>query len=327
MYGSPVPANAPHLATTLCGIPLSSPVILASGTCGVLDEMADVLDLSRVGALVTKSITPKPREGNATWRILDAGPGGGGMLNAIGLANPGLDAFLEHIAPRAASLPCKVFASVAGFSIDDYVQVAGNLDEWASLQRQGAIPAIELNVSCPNVQTATEFGSSPHLIRDLVAAVRQVVKHAKLIIKLSPAAPELPLIARAAITAGADALTIGNTFPAMAIDVHTRRPKLANITGGLSGPGIHPIALRLVHEVYTKVTRETGTPIIGLGGVLRWEDAAEFILAGATAVGMGTALFADPRSPINVVKGLDRWVTRQGRANISELTGALETWQ
>jgi dihydroorotate dehydrogenase (NAD+) catalytic subunit len=247
------------------------------------------------------------------------------MLNAIGLANPGLDEFLEHVAPRAAALPCRAFVSVAGFSIDDYVQVAGNLDEWASPQRESAFPAIELNVSCPNVQTGTEFGSSPQLIRDLVAAVRPVVKHAKLIVKLGPSAPELPLIARAAIMAGADALTIGNTFPAMAIDVHIRRPKLANTTGGLSGPGIHPIAVRLVHEVYIKVARETRTPIIGLGGVLRWDDAAEFILAGASAVGMGTALFADPRSPINVVKGLGRWVGAQGRANISELTGALES--
>lgn len=309
------------LATDLAGIRLRNPVVLAAGTCGLLDEMADVLDLSRVGAVVTKSITPEPRDGNETWRIIDAGPAG--MLNAIGLANPGLEAFLEHVAPRAAKVPCRVFASVAGFSIEDYVRAAANIDEWASPERGGAIPAIELNVSCPNVKTGTEFGGSASLLRELLGAVRPVVKHARLIVKLSPAAAELPLLARAAIAAGADVLTLGNTYPAMAIDVETRRPRLANRTGGLSGPGIHPIALKHVYDVRRLVTAETGTPIIGLGGVMRWQDAAEFILAGATAVGMGTALFADPRSPIGVVRGLEGWVRRQGVAGVRDLVGAV----
>ncbi len=321
------PTISSPLATTFAGIALRNPVVLAAGTCGVLDEMSDVLDLSQVGAVTTKSITPEPREGNATWRILDAGPAG--MLNAIGLANPGLDSFLEHVAPRAANMPCKVFASVAGFSIEDYVRVAAHLDEWATAEKGHAIPAIELNVSCPNVKTGTEFGGSPQLLRDLLTAVRPAVRHARLLVKLSPAAPELPLIARAAMAAGADALTLGNTFPAMAIDVHTRKPKLANRTGGLSGPGIHPIAVRLVHDVYRQ-TAASGqgeprgaVPILGLGGVMRWEDAAEFILAGATAIGMGTALFADPRSPLGVVRGLERWVREQGCASIGELVGAV----
>lgn len=335
------------LKTSLAGIELRNPVVLAAGTCGVLDEMADVLDLSQVGALVTKSITPQPREGNATWRIIEAGPAG--MLNAIGLANPGLDAFVEHIAPRVGRVPCRVIASVAGFSVDDYVQVAANLHEWNTRAKEASVAnadsggsggvaeafaAIELNVSCPNVKTGTEFGSSPQLIRDLLSAVRPAAGSTPLIVKLSPATPELPLVAHAASLAGADALTIGNTYPAMAIDVRTRKPRLANGTGGLSGPGIHPIAVKLIRDVATKLAREAASappelaakgpvPIIGLGGVMTWEHAAEFILAGATAVGMGTALFVDPRSPIGVVRGLERWVREQGAAGVGELVGAV----
>jgi dihydroorotate dehydrogenase (NAD+) catalytic subunit len=309
--------NDPALATTFCQIPLSSPVVLAAGTAGTLDEMGDVLDLSRIGAVTTKSITLKPREGHETWRIIDAGPAG--MLNAVGLANVGLDAFLEHYAPRAAAMPCKVFASVSGFSIDEFVACCGNLDEWA----HKGLPAIELNVSCPNVHTGVEFGHSPPLIAEFLRAVRPVVKSAKLVVKFSPLTPDLPAVARAAITHGADALTIANTVRAMAIDVHTRKPRLSHGTGGLSGPGIHPLAVRLVHEVYTKVAAETRTPIIGLGGVMRWEHAAEFILAGASAIGMGTALFADPRSPLGVNKGLAKWTRQQGAANLSELVGTL----
>ena len=313
----PVPTTPTILGTTLAGIALRNPVILAAGTCGVMTEMADVLDLSQIGALTTKSITPQPREGNGTWRILPAGAAG--MLNAIGLANPGLDAFLEHYAPKAAGLPCPVIASVAGFSIDDYASCAAELDEFAGRN----IPAIELNVSCPNVKTGVEFGSSAASIRDLLAVVRPLVTRCKLFVKLGPLTPELPLVALAAAGAGADALTLGNTIPAMAIDVHTRRPKLANVTGGLSGPGLHPVAVRHVYEVYKKVTRETGIPLIGLGGVLAWEDAAEFLLAGATAVGIGTGLYADPRIPLTVIRGLEKWTRAQGVANISELTGAI----
>lgn len=321
------------LATNLCGIALRSPIVLAAGCCGTLDELAEVLDLSQVGAVTTKSITREAREGNATWRIIEAGDAG--MLNSIGLANVGLDAFLEHHAPRAAGLPCPVFVSVAGFSIDDYVALAGNIDEFAG--RAGAagragvagdalargIRAIELNVSCPNVKTGTDFGLSAGTLGELVRACRAVMRHTKLIVKLSPVTPEIALVARTAVAAGADALTLTNTVPAMAIDVETRLPRLANGTGGLSGPGLHPIVTRIIHEVHTKVCRDTGTPIIGLGGVLRWEHAAEFVLAGATCVGMGTGLFVDPRSPVGVSRGLTRWVRRQGRQSVQELIGAM----
>jgi dihydroorotate dehydrogenase (NAD+) catalytic subunit len=228
-----------------------------------------------------------------------------------------------------------VIASVAGYSVEDYIVVAATFDEWAkhqptptqhsALGTQHCLAAIELNVSCPNVKSGCDFGSSPVALREVVSEVRKVITRAKLIVKLSPWPMGLPEIARAAIDAGADALTISNTMPAMAIDVRTRRPRLANITGGLSGPAIHPIALKLVHDVYRQVAKPAGIPIIGAGGVLTWEDAAEFILAGATAVQMGTALFVDPRSPLAVVKGLEKWVRTQGCGSITELVGAVRT--
>lgn len=321
----------PHdiLATNLAGLQLRNPVILAAGTCGQLDEMAGVLDLSRVGALVTKSVTRLPREGNETWRILETRAG---MLNAIGLANVGLERFAEHVAPRASEVPTVVIGSVAGFAVEDYVAVAAAMDDAEHVR------AVEINVSCPNVRGATEFGVDPVALRELVRAVRPVVASKPLVLKLSPIAvghPDIVDVARAVIDPGgqpagpnsrpgADAITIGNTIPAMAIDVRTRRPRLANVTGGLSGPALHPVAVRLVHLVYRGIARDSGTTLIGAGGVMRWEDAAEFILAGAAAVEMGTALFADPRSPLRVASGLARWVRRQGRGSISELIGALE---
>lgn len=315
------------LATSAAGVALSSPIVLAAGTCGVLDEMSDVLDLSRVGALVTKSITPMPREGNAPWRVVPL-RGAAGMLNAIGLANPGLDVFLERWAPRAvrgagsSGVACKVFVSVAGFSIDDYVTVAANIDEY-SASHGGCFPAIELNVSCPNVKTGTEFGHSPALIRELLAAVRPAVKTSRIIVKLGPMTPDFTTVALAAALAGADALTIANTVPAMAIDVQTRKPVLSNTTGGLSGPAVHPLAVRLVYETYRRLAKEKPVSIIGLGGVMTWEDAAEFVLAGASAVAMGTALLADPRSPLRVTRGLEKWVRGHGRTGIGELVGAV----
>lgn len=319
------------LRTNLAGLELANPVILAAGTCGYMDELGDVLDLSRVGGIVTKSITRHPREGNETWRILDCRAG---MLNAIGLANVGLDHFLEHTAPRLADAPTRMIGSIAGFSIDDYVQVAGAMDGI------DAFAAVELNVSCPNVSGGVEFGADPKLLGELIRAVRPALPNTRLFVKLSPVAfspPGMAAIAKAAIEPGggepagpnqrpgADGLCISNTMPAMAIDVQTRRPRLANVTGGLSGPALHPVAVKLVHDVYRAIAKESQTPIVGVGGVMRWEDAAEFVLAGASAVEMGTALFADPRSPLGVIKGLGRWVSRQGAANIAELVGALES--
>jgi len=322
--------------------------------------MSDVLDLSRVGAVVTKSITHQARDGNGTWRILETR---GGMLNAIGLANIGIERFVADVGPRVPFVHTRVIGSIAGFSIDGYIAVAAQMDEIEGIE------AVEINVSCPNVHGGVEFGSDPRLLAELVAALRPVLSRTRMFVKLPPVAAgpvSIVELARAAIEgggkagtgakakavggvdaggtptplewvegadggpggphnlAGADALCIANTVPAMAIDVRTRLPRLANVTGGLSGPAIHPIAVKLVHDVYRGVARATGTPIIGVGGVMTWEDAAEFVLAGASAVQMGTALFADPRAPLRVVRGLEKWVRTQGAASISELVGAVE---
>lgn len=325
-----MPADAVKaLETDLAGLPLRTPVILAAGTAGTLDEMAGVLDLSRVGAVVTKSITREPREGNPTWRVI---PTDHGMLNAIGLANVGVGAFVRDYGPRVRSVPTTVIGSVSEFSVDGFVAVA------VAMNAIDGIAAVELNVSCPNVAHGCEFGSDETLLGELVREVRRACTRTRLFVKLSPTVvgrPGVVAIARAAIEPkgstpagpnqrpGADAVCIANTMPAMAIDVESRRPRLARNSGGLSGPAIHPIAVKLVHDAYQGVCKPTNTPIIGIGGVSRWHDAAEFILAGAAAVEMGTALFADPRSPIAVAKGLAKWVGRQGCANIRDLIGAM----
>ncbi|VAX36291.1 Dihydroorotate dehydrogenase (NAD(+)), catalytic subunit, partial [hydrothermal vent metagenome] len=300
-------ADSP-LSIDLAGLSLCSPAVLAAGCAGTLDEMTEVLDLSQVGAVVTKSITRHPREGNPTWRIIETKTG---MLNAIGLANIGIEAFEQHVAPRIAAVPTRVIGSVAGFSLDDFVQVAAVMD---GIETMGAV---ELNVSCPNVHGGTEFGADPALLRELIAAVRPALPTTRLFVKLSPVAIGTPAtiadLCRAAIEPGsqptgpnqrpgADAICLANTVPAMAIDVRTRQPRLANTTGGLSGPGIHPIAVKLVYDAHRLICRETATPIVGIGGVMGWEDAAEFILAGASAVGIGAGLFADPRLPIRINK-------------------------
>jgi dihydroorotate dehydrogenase (NAD+) catalytic subunit len=310
----------PTLRVTIAGIPLRSPVILAAGTAGYIDEMADTLNLSRVGAVVTKSITGEPREGNPTWRIIEH-PSANAMLNAIGLANVGIDRFITEYGPRIAGMPTAVIGSIAGSSVEEYTRVA------AGMAGLPGLAGVELNVSCPNVHGGCEFGVDAGALKELITAVRSTLAAKGLLVKLSPIAVGTPgvnmtSIARAAIDAGAQGLCIANTVPAMAIDVETRRPRLANVTGGLSGPAVHPIAVKLVHDVYRGVARDAGVPIIGIGGVLRWEDAAEFVLAGASAVEIGTALFADPRSPLRITDGLARWVRRQGAAGLGELVGA-----
>lgn len=320
----------PSISIELAGVPLRTPVILAAGTAGTLDELSDVLDLSRIGGIVTKSITAEPREGNATWRIV---PTPHGMLNAVGLANIGIDAFMREYAPLVAGVPTTVIGSVSEFSVEGFVKVA------AALGTLEAMPAVELNVSCPNVKHGCEFAAAPALLSELVREVRAVLPRTRLFVKLSPIAvggTGIVAIARAAIEPrggvpsgpdqrpGADALCIANTMPAMAIDVETRRPRLSRVTGGLSGPGIHPIAVKLVHDAYHGVCRDTRTPIVGIGGVLHWQDAAEFILAGATAVEIGTGLFVDPRCPIRVADGLALWTRRQRRKTLSDLVGAIE---
>ncbi len=309
----PMPLPTTGLAVNLAGISLANPVVLAAGTCGYVNEVADAFPLGRVGAVTTKSITVEPRDGNAPWRIIDSPAG---MLNAIGLANVGLDRFIADKLPAARGLPCKLIGSVAGHSVDEYLAVASRFDG------AGEIAAVELNVSCPNTSDGLQFGEHPQALRALLAEIKPAVRSKPLIVKLSPNVGDIVAMARAAVDGGAQALVVSNTFSAMAIDVETRAFRLSRGRGGLSGPGIHPIVVRMVHDVWRSVAKDEGVPIIGLGGVCNWRDAAEFILAGATAVGMGTALFIDPRAPLAVVDGLEKWVARQGCRSVSELVGA-----
>lgn len=305
-----MPASA--LSIELAGVPLANPVILAAGTCGYGPEVADFADPSEIGAVVTKSITPESREGHPPWRVVDVP---GGMMNAIGLANMGLERFRSEQVPAIASLGTVVVGSIAGHSVADYVAVAAAFDPIESL------PIAELNVSCPNTADGRQFGHDPNALRMVLAEVRPALVRTRLLVKLAPDAPDPIAMAEAAIEAGADGLVVANTWPAMAIDVETRRPRLSAGRGGLSGPAVHPLAVRLVHEIHRAVAGPAKVPIVGLGGVIDWQSAAEFVLAGATAVGLGTALFVDPRIPRRVVAGLDRWVRRQGAANVAELVG------
>ena len=312
-------APSSRLETTLAAHSLRSPILLAAGTAGLSDEMGDVADLTTLGGIVTKSITREPREGNPFPRITFTR---GGMINAIGLANPGIDAFVTQSGPTIARCPTPIIGSVAGDSIEDYVAVAQSL---AAIEGLGII---ELNVSCPNVHSGLEFGADPGALGELVNAVRAGINQTTLFVKLSPITVGTPNtivdLARVTVEAGGDGLTLTNTVPAMGIDVMTRQPIVSNGTGGLSGPAIHPIVVRLVHLVYSQFAREAGAPIMAVGGVTRWQDAAEFVLAGASAIQIGAGSFADPRIAWKVTKGLDRWVERMGATNISSLIGAVE---
>ncbi len=307
------------LSTTIAGIALRSPVLLAAGTAGVLGEMRDVLDPSQLGGILTKSITRAPRDGNAFPRITFARAG---MMNAIGLANPGIEAFVRDEGPKVKSMGCPIVGSVAGDCIDDYLEVASKL---AGIE---GMAGIEANVSCPNVHSGLEFGSDPGALRELITAMSSAVGDLPMFVKLSPVTVGTPHtivdLARVAIESGARGLTLTNTVPAMGIDVRTRRPVLANVTGGLSGPAIHPIVVRLVHLVYRGVARDAGVPIVAAGGVTRWEDAAEFVLAGASAVQVGAGSFASPRASVKLRKGLAKWVRSQGASGIGSLVGQVE---
>jgi len=309
-------SNATRLTTLLAGIELRSPVVLAAGTAGTIDEMGDVVDLSQIGALVTKSITREPREGNPFPRITWTR---GGMLNAIGLANPGLEGFKRDIAPKAETVPTTIIGSVAGDTIEDYVEIASAMDATPGIR------IIELNVSCPNVHSGLEFGADPGALAELVTAVAAALDGTKVFVKLSPITIGTPHtivdLAKVAVDSGAHGITLTNTVPAMGIDVRTKIPVLANTIGGLSGPAIHPIVVRLVHLVYSHFAREANIPIMAVGGVTRWEDAAEFILAGASAIQIGAGNFADPKLSIKVSKGLDRWIEQMNASTVSELVG------
>lgn len=292
----------------LPGLRLKNPVMTASGTFGYGTEYAKLIDLSRLGAIVTKAITLRPRDGNPQPRIAETPSG---MLNAIGLQNVGLKRCVQEMAPIWASWSVPVVVNVAGFSIDEYVQVV------ETLSATPGVAAIELNISCPNVASEGQtFGLSCQDATAVTAAVRAVCD-VPLIVKLSPNVTDIVEIAEAVVAAGADALTLINTIPGMVIDLRTRRPLLANLTGGLSGPAIRPIAVRMVWQV----ARAVDVPLIGVGGITSADDALQFIMAGATAVQIGTSTFVNPRTAIEVIEGIAAFLEAEGIGDVNELVG------
>ncbi|MHC4758486.1 MAG: dihydroorotate dehydrogenase [Planctomycetota bacterium] len=307
-----------NISVDFAGRRISNPVFTVSGTCGYADELADFIDVSALGGFVTKSITPLPRKGNPTPRIVETDSG---MLNAIGLANVGLDKFVEEKLPVIESKlgGTAVFVNVAGQTIEDYVAVVERLNSTS------AIAGFELNISCPNVKKGgITFGTDPQQVTEITTEVKKAVGQKTLIVKLSPCVSDISVTARAAVEAGADALSLVNTFTAMVIDVESRKPVLANRTGGLSGPAIKPMAVYMVNKVYNEVARERGIPIMGLGGIRTASDAIEFMIAGATTVGVGTANFVDPGCSVKIVDGLKKYCQRKDIANISDLVGTVE---
>jgi dihydroorotate dehydrogenase (NAD+) catalytic subunit len=303
------------ISVDFAGRRLVNPVFTASGTCGYADELADFLDVNALGGFITKSITLQPRKGNPVPRIVETDAG---MLNAIGLANVGLDRFIEEKLPVIAKMSVPVFVNVAGELIEDYVAVVGRLAS------EGAIAGFELNISCPNVaQGGISFGRDPDQVGAITAAVRRAAGSKILIVKLSPCVTDISVIARAAVEAGADALSLINTFTAMVIDVETRTPVLANRTGGLSGPAVKPIAVYLVNKVYNEVAKEAGIPLLGLGGIRTAADALEFIIAGASAVAVGTASFIQPDCATRIIGGIQDYCAAHGVAKLSDLVGSL----
>jgi len=307
--------NSVDLSVDFVGLKLANPVFTLSGTCGYADELGDFMDLDCLGGFVTKSITAKPRKGNPTPRIVETDSG---MLNAIGLANVGLDRFIEEKLPVLAKFSAAVFVNVAGTTIDDYVAVTQRL------AAESAIAGFELNISCPNVaKGGISFGKDPEQVTEITSAVKKAAGDKVLMVKLSPAVTDISAIARAALDAGADALSLVNTFTAMVIDIETRRPVLANRTGGLSGPAIKPIAVHLVNKVYSEVAKERGVPVLGGGGIRTASDAIEFIIAGASAVGIGTANFIEPDCAAKIINGIKEYCVRHDVASIRELTGSL----
>jgi dihydroorotate dehydrogenase (NAD+) catalytic subunit len=300
-----------RLATSLCGIALRNPVLAASGTFGYGLEFERLVDLNALGGLVVKGLSREPMEGNPPPRIWEAEAG---MLNSIGLQNIGVRAFVRDKLPRLARFQTAVFANVFGYAVEDYVEVVRVLESAKGLA------GYELNVSCPNTKHGGIFFSSdPALLAEVVSAVKAVARR-PVIVKLSPNVAAIEPLARAAEQSGADAISLVNTFVALAIDARARRPRLGAGFGGLSGPAIKPIALRMVYQAAQAVK----IPVIGLGGIASGEDAAEFLVAGATAVEVGTATFWDPGSPVRVARELGRFLREGDVGNVRKIVGTLK---
>lgn len=296
------------LSVTIRDLELKNPVMTASGTFGYGEEYAEFLDLSRLGAVVVKGLSLMPKEGNPPPRIVETASG---MLNAIGLQNIGIERFIHEKVPFLRTYDTKIIVNFFGDSIDEYAAAAERLSS------VDGIHGLEMNISCPNKQAGwCIFGTDPRVTSQVVQAVRKATA-LPLIVKLSPNVTDISVIARAAVDAGADALSVINTLTGMAIDIRTRKPKLANRTGGLSGPAIKPVAIRMVYEVFKAVR----VPIIGMGGIMTAEDALEFIIAGASAVAVGTANFIHPTAAVDILEGISAFLTQERIADISTLRG------
>jgi dihydroorotate dehydrogenase (NAD+) catalytic subunit len=304
--------TAPDLAVNVGGIAMSNPVTVASGTFGYGVEYADWLDVRRLGAITVKGIRLDPWPGNPLPRHVEVP---GGLVNAIGLQGPGVAGFIDQYVPRLRAFGVPVIVNIWGATIEEYAEVAARLSDTEG------ISGLEINVSCPNVKVGgSAFGADPATMAAVVAAVRRRTR-LPVIPKLAPNVPAMGPFARAAVEAGADALSLVNTLPAMVIDIERRRPVLANRVGGLSGAGLHPVALKHVYDAAQAVN----VPIIAMGGIVEAREAIAFLIAGATAVAVGTANFIDPTTPLRVIDGIRDYLIRHRMASVSELTGSLET--
>ena len=301
----------PALAVNLGGIRLKNPVVTASGTFGYGREYAEYFDLNRLGGITVKGVSLKPIPGNPTPRTVETPAG---MLNAIGLENSGLDGFITEALPFLRQFDTAVIVNIFGYSIEEYTAVAERLDGVEG------VDGVEVNISCPNVKAGgISFGTDPILTHEIISAVRKATR-LPVIAKLTPNVTDITVIAKAARDAGADALSLINTLRGMSIDIEKKRPHLANITGGLSGPAIRPVAVRMVWEV----ARAVDIPILGMGGIMRYEDAIEFILAGALCVAVGTANFVNPQAAIEVIEGIESYLIKNKIGDILELVGNLD---
>jgi dihydroorotate dehydrogenase (NAD+) catalytic subunit len=304
--------NAPDLTVNIGGLELQNPVMTASGTFGYGREYAPYMDLNRLGGIVVKGLSLEPSKGNPPPRIVETACG---MLNAIGLENVGVDAFIRDKLPFLKTLRVPTIANIYGKTVAEYARLAERMEPLE------AVKGLEVNISCPNVKEGgVAFGADPKLAHEVVDAVRARTTKA-LMVKLSPNVTDIALMARVAADAGADALSVINTITGMAVDLSTRRSKLANITGGLSGPAIKPIALRMVWQCAQAVN----IPVIGIGGIMNATDALEFMMVGATAVQVGTANFINPDCAIGILDGMQAWLQEQGIDDVKKLIGTLVT--
>lgn len=294
----------------ICGVELKNPVMTASGTFGSGREFSEFVDLNRLGAVVVKGVADKPWNGNPAPRIAEVY---GGMLNSVGLQNPGVDYFIENDIPFLRQFDTKIIVNVCGHAIDEYVNVV------TKLQGQD-VDLLELNISCPNVsEGGMAFGTDPTMVEKVVNEVKKVADK-PLIVKLSPNVTSITDIAKAAVSGGADALSLINTLNGMKIDIYKRQPVLFRKTGGMSGPAVKPVAVRMVYEVCKVVD----VPVIGMGGISNAEDAIEFIMAGATGVSIGTANFINPRATVDTVEGIEEYMKKYNVNDLSEIRGIIE---